>query len=274
VPLSTSCRAEQAVDVSGRPCGCSQSHQVDLNRQNWHTDHLRFYPLPDTAVMISFPAPTLCHMADEDLMVSIGAVMFPECIKRWPGENGLRLWVEGTPTDPAARFDAVAKFQTVLGVLRAWRQGAGQLAEELRAGLGHGSVRDEGGNPWILAGPAVSYGRLGGEIERLAAGTSRGITGSQNLRNALWLNGRTNRTAADYYMIHEYAGHEFGGSSGLTKELGLSGKSQGRLTQSANNLSPLQGGRHATSRGIALLTLDEQGGFIAELMCKWIEQYD
>ncbi|MEU8232724.1 hypothetical protein AB0C12_24350 [Actinoplanes sp. NPDC048967] len=222
--------------------------------------------------MISFPAPALCQVADEDLMVSIGAVMFPECIKRWPGENGLRLWVDGTPTDTAARVDAVAKFQTVLGVLRAWRQGAGQLAEELRAGLGHGSVRDEAGNQWVLAGPAVSYGISGGEVERLAADASRGITGSQNLRNALWLNGRANRTAADYYMIHEYAGHQFNGSGGITKTLGLSGKSQGRLTQSANNLSPLQGGRHASHGGIAPLTLDEQGGFIADLLRRWIER--
>ena len=60
--------------------------------------------------MISFPAPALCQYADEDLLIDIGAVVFPGCIKRWPGENGLRIWVVGDPTDPAAAADAVAKF--------------------------------------------------------------------------------------------------------------------------------------------------------------------
>ena len=169
--------------------------------------------------MISFPAPALCQMADEDLVIEIGAVVFPDCIKRWPGENGLRLWVDGDPTDPAAGAEALARFQTVLGVLRAWRSGAGELCDERRAGLGEGSVRDEANNQWVMVGPAIEYGIARGEIDELAASAARGVGVSQNLRNALWLNGRANRTAADFYMIHEYAEAEFGGPKGIGPHL-------------------------------------------------------
>lgn len=65
--------------------------------------------------MISFPAPALCQGADEDLLLEIGSIMFPGCIRRWPGENGLRLWVEGKPTDQAAGAEALARFQNCPG---------------------------------------------------------------------------------------------------------------------------------------------------------------
>jgi len=226
--------------------------------------------------VIGFPAPALCQSADEDLLIEIGAVVFPGCIKRWPGENGLRLWVEGDPTDPVAGADAVAKFQTVLGVLRAWRSGSGELRGERRAGLGGGPVRDEAGNQWVMVGPAIEYGIMGGEIEKLAANARHGIRVSQNLRNALWLNGRRTRTAADFYMIHEYAREEFGDTKEISAALGLSVKSQSRLTKSANNLSPLEGGRHAASRNdaVATMTLDEQREYIAGLLRQWIAQYE
>jgi hypothetical protein len=42
---------------------------------------------------------------------------------------------------------------------------------------------------------------------------------SQNLLNALWLNGRPNRTGADYFMIHEFAVAEFQGKKGCGKPL-------------------------------------------------------
>jgi hypothetical protein len=224
--------------------------------------------------MISFPAPALCQLADEDLLIEIGAVVFPGCIERWPGENGLRLWVEGDPTDSAAGAEALARFQTVLGVLRTWRSGAGELRDERRAGLGEQSVRDEAGNQWVMVGPAVAYGIAGGEIEKLAASGSRGVSTSQNLRNALRLNGRMNRTAADFYMIYEYAEAEFGGRRGISAVLELSSGSQLRLTSSANNLSPLAGGRHAKGGTVAAMGLDEQREYVAHLLRLWIAQYE
>lgn len=207
-------------------------------------------------------------------MIEIGAVVFPDCMKRWPGENGLRVWVEGGPTDPAAGVDALAKFQTVLGVLRAWRSGAGELRDERRAGLAAGSVRDEAGNQWVMVGTAIEYGITGGEIDKLAASARRGVDASQNLRNALWLNGRLNRTSADFYMIHEYAGEEFDGTRGISAALGLSVKSQSRLTKSANNLSPLAGGRHAKGDPVVVMTLNEQREYVAGLLRLWIAKYE
>jgi hypothetical protein len=119
----------------------------------------------------------------------------------------------------------------------------------------------------------LGYGIFGGEIETLAANASRGISASQNLRNALWLNGRANRTAADFYMIYEYAEREFGGRKGIRDALGLSDKSQSRLTSSANNVSPLEGGRHAKGVEVAVMRLDEQREYVSELLRLWITKY-
>jgi hypothetical protein len=86
-------------------------------------------------VIISFPAPALCQGGDEDLLVAIGDVVNPGFVRRPLGENGLRLWVEGNPGDPESRVLATAMFQTLLGALRAFRAEAGELREELLAGL-------------------------------------------------------------------------------------------------------------------------------------------
>jgi hypothetical protein len=223
--------------------------------------------------MISFPAPALWQGADEALMIEVGETIFPGCIKRWPAENGLRLWVEGEPTDSAAAKDAVAKFQIVLGVLRSWRSGAGELADERRAGLGQGSIQDEAGNQWVQAGFAMAYGTVGGEIEQLAQSARLGIDDSQDLENALWLQGRPNRTAADFYMIYEFAEKAFGGSKNIRDALGLSTNSQKRLTNSANNLSPRLGGRHAKTRAETAMDLEEQLEYVADLLRRWIGRY-
>jgi hypothetical protein len=124
-----------------------------------------------------------------------------------------------------------------------------------------------------MAGAALAYAIAGGEIEDLGANARKGIDVSQNLRNALWLNGRANRTAADFYMIHEYAEMEYKGVKGIATTMGLSVNSQSRLTRSANNLSPLAGGRHATGSVDALLTLDQQADWTADLLRRWIAQF-
>lgn len=235
--------------------------------------------------MISFPAPALRQGADEDLVVEIGTIVFPGCIRRWPDENGLRLWAEGDPADPAARMptsragvDARAKFQTVLGVLRAWWSSAGELSDERRAGLGEESIRDETGNQWVIVAQAIEYGNrraLSEEIEKFAAAARRGVDASQSLKNALWINGRQNRTAADFYMVHQYAEEDFGGTKEILAALGLSVASQKRLTKSASNLSPLAGGRKARGNdALVVMNLDDQREYIAKLLRLWIEQYD
>lgn len=200
----------------------------------------------------------------------MGAVIFPGFARRNGGENGLRLWVDAAQPSDEARSAATAWFQTLLGVLRSWRSIAGQLREEQLAGLGPGSVRDEAGNRWVSVGTVLGHGIVGGEDHFFAKQAAIAIDRSQNLRNALWLNGRANRTAADFYMIHEYAERDLGGEQGITAALGISANEQERLTRSANNLSPLEGGRHVAERSRAPWTLEEQREFAAELLRRWI----
>lgn len=216
------------------------------------------------------PAPPLCQGGDEDLLVAIGEIVYPGFVRRPSGENGLRLWVEGDPGGPASRALATAMFQTLLGALRAFRADAGELREERLAGLGAGSVRDETGNQWVGVGTVRVFATFGGEVESFATDVRAAIAKSQGLRNALWLNGRLGRTAADYHMIHEYAQVDLGGTKGVREALGISVNAQERLTALANNLSPLEGGRHATGTGSASWSLKEQP-FTADLLMRWIQ---
>ena len=221
-------------------------------------------------MLISFPAPALCQGGDEDLLVAIGDIVYPGFVKRPPNENGLRLWVEGDPSDPGSKALATAMFQTLLGALRAFRSEAGELRDEQLAGLGAGSVRDEPGNQRVGVGTVRVFATFGGEVEAFATDVRAAIANSQALRNALWLNGRLGRTAADYYMIHEYAQGDLGGTKGVRDALGISGNAQEKLTASANNLSPLAGGRHAKGTGSASWSLEEQRAFTADLVKRWI----
>jgi hypothetical protein len=221
--------------------------------------------------VISFKAPDLCQGADEDLLVGMGEIVFPGFVTRHQGENGLRLWVDGTAPYDASRTKAVAQFQTLLGVLRAWRSGAGQLVEEARGGLGQGgATRDSDGRQWITVGPAIVYTIVGGDDRRYAEEVSLAINKSQDLRVALWLNGQTNRTAAELYMIYGCAHRDLGGQTGITAKLGISRNQQETFTRSANNLSPLEGGRHVEQHRQAPWTLVEQQEFTDGMLRRWI----
>lgn len=220
--------------------------------------------------MISYQAPDLCQGADHDLLLIMGEIIFPGFVRRHEGENRLRLWVEGSATDGTSRTTTAVKFQTLLGALRAWRSVAGQLRDEALAGLGQGAARDVHGNQWVMGGTANWYRIVGGEDRIFAKNAAVAIGTSQNLRNALWLNGRTNRTGADFYMIYEYALRDLGGQEGITAALNISGNQQTKLRQSANNLSPLDGGRHVSEQKQAPWTLAEQQAFSADLLRRWI----
>jgi hypothetical protein len=201
----------------------------------------------------------------------MGEVIFPGFVQLPRTENGLRLWVDGEPTDNKPRELATAKFQTLLGALRAWRADAGELEEERRAGLGSGPVRNEAGAQWVTVGTAVAYTSFGRtDVERFAEEARQALATSRNLENALWLYGRASRTAADFYMIHEYAGREYGGEKGVRDALGITVDAQRQLKVSANNLSPLDGGRHVNGRGSAPWNLEDQRRFISDLLKRWI----
>ena len=128
------------------------------------------------------------------------------------------------------------------------------------------------GNQWVTAGTSIAYAIAGGEDRIDAERAAVALDKSQHLRNALWLNGRANRNAADFYMIYEYATREFGGEEGVAMALGFSRSEQKQLTQSANNLSPLDGGRHVGQQKLAPWPLGHQTGFIAEMLRRWIER--
>lgn len=219
--------------------------------------------------VISFEAPELCQMADEDHLLSLGSIIYPGLVRRHPRENGLRLWVDGGPDDES-RVRAATRFKILLGVLRARWPGEGELREERLAGLGPGAARGADGGQWLKIGPVLYYTATDDEVRAYAQTAAVAISDSQNVRNALWLNGRANRTAADFYMIHEYARRDFGAERNITATLGVSRRQQRLLRWSANNLSPLEGGRHACEGAPAPWSLDTQERFIADLLRLWM----
>lgn len=217
------------------------------------------------------PAPELCQGADEDLMIEMGAVIYPGFIDRIPGKNGLHLTLEGDYRDERIVKVAADQFQTLLGILRAWRSLAGQRADEVRSGIGRGSIRDEYGNQVIMIGTAIAYNTFGSEVRVYANLAKIALGRSIQLANALWLNGRRDRNAADFYMIYEYAEDDFRGRGVIVNALGVSDNDIARLKSSANNLAPTDGGRHAKGVGAAEWSLDRQREFIARFLKEWIK---
>lgn len=104
----------------------------------------------------------------------------------------------------------------LLGALRAWKAIAGERRDEVRPGIGVGSVRGEGGNQVIYAGSAIVYRASVDDIQEYAEQVNISLNRSNLLRNALWLNGRRDRNSADYYMIYEYAEAELGGGANIS----------------------------------------------------------
>ena len=215
-------------------------------------------------------APALCQGADEDLMVEMGGVIYPGFVDRVPGANGIRLTLRGDYRDERLTELAADQFQTLLGVLRAWRSVAGQRVDEVRPGIGQGSIRDEHGNQVIMVGSAIAYTTFGSEVKTYAGLAKLAIAHSVRLADALWLNGRRDRNAADFYMIYEYAEDDLGGRSAIVKALGVSDNDITRLRMSANNLAPTDGGRHAKGTGVPEWGLDRQREFIGRFLEKWI----
>lgn len=216
------------------------------------------------------PAPALCQCADEDLMIEMGSVIYPGFIDRVQGTNGLRLTLEGDYRDESLLALAADQFQTILGVLRAWRPLAGQRVDEVRPGIGQGSIRDEHGNQVIKLGSAIAYIADGLEVKTHANLAKLAIARSAQLADALWLNGRRDRNAADFYMIYEYAEDDLGGRSAIAKALGVSDNDITKLRGSANNLAPTDGGRHAKRSGTPEWSLDQQRVFIGRFLKEWI----
>lgn len=220
--------------------------------------------------MAYIPAPALCQGADEDLIIEMGAIIFPGFVQRNPCANDLRLKLEGDYKDDSLLKTAADQFQILLGVLRAWRLLAGKRVDEVRPGIGPGSVRDEHGNQLVPVGSAIACATFGSEVEAYARAAKLASEHSPHLRNALWLNGRRDRNAADFYMVYEYAEDDLGGRKAIVETLGVTDSDITRLRNSANNLAPTDGGRHAKGSRTAEWGLDDQMEFVARFLKRWI----
>jgi hypothetical protein len=71
-------------------------------------------------------------------------------------------------------------------------------------------------------------------------------------------------------VIHEFATRDLGRARGITATLGITGDQQVRLSRSANNLSPIDGGRHIGEGEKQPWTFDQQNEFAADLLRRWI----
>jgi hypothetical protein len=73
-------------------------------------------------------------------------------------------------------------------------------------------------------------------------------------------------------MIFEYAEMDFSGRKAVVVALGVSGNDISRLTSSANNIAPSEGGRHANGTNTAEWSLERQREFIAAFLKRCIVQ--
>jgi hypothetical protein len=221
-------------------------------------------------MMAYIPAPELCQGIDEDLILELGAIIFPGFVERTPDKNGLRLKLEGDYMEDSLLKTAADQFQTLLGVLRAWRPLAGQRADEVRPGIGKGSIQDDLGNQVVKLSSVISDNTFSPEVEVYAREAKLASERSPHLCNALWLNGRRDRNAADFYMVYEYAKDDLGCRKKIVEALGVSDNDINRFKNSANNLAPIDGGRHAKGSGIAEWGLNDQMKFVAHFLKSWI----
>ncbi len=224
-------------------------------------------------MVASIPAPALCQLADEDLLIEMGSVIYPDFTQRVAGENGLRLTLDGDHRDHSLLKIAADRFQTLLGVLRSWRPLAGERLDEIRPGIGSGSIRDGRGNQVVMLRSSIMYATSESEVQRYATRARLAMERSELLRNALWLNGRRDRNAADFYMIYEYAEDDLGGRNAIVAALGVTDNDIKRLRSSTNNLAPIDGGRHAKGSGTAEWDLGAQNEFIAQFLRSWIDYH-
>ena len=226
------------------------------------------------AAMIAYPAPQLVQGSDIDILVRFSEIVAPGLLRRddRPSpDDRLWIWVEGGTHSEELQEFAYGWFRVLLGLLRAWRTQAGELREEADARRAYGGpVRDDRGNMWVLPVGALGHAVVCGDIERVAANARDEIDASTNLRDALWLNGRPHCTAAEYLMIRDFACKEFGGPAKAAGKLRVTQGDLRRIKLSANNLSPLLGGRHVEERHSSPWSLDEQQTFTARLLRNWI----
>ena len=223
--------------------------------------------------MIEFPMPEVTQGSDQNAILTIAEIIHRGFIVTHR-DRGYVMRVDGNArSDDLGEAESKANlmFAHVLGVLRAFKHGRGELAEEIT----RSPARDEHGNQFIRVGTAQAYMMLPGELETFAHRAVVGLGSSLTFTEALGLFGRPNRGGADYYSIYEYAHTEFGARSGITQFLKLSNERQVEFTKSVNHLRPAEGGRHASGNPeIASMSLDDISVFATDLMSAWISTFE
>lgn len=223
--------------------------------------------------VIEFPMPEVTQGSDQGAIVTICEIIDPGFIIVHPTTSEYVMRLEGDPYADdlfEAERDARGRFSQVLGVLRAFKHGRGELLEEVQ----RSHARDEHGGVVVRLGTAKAYMMTPGALERFSASAGVGLASSVNFRDALRLFGKANRDGGDFYSVYEFAKSDFDGRDGIRNSLEISGSRQDDFTKSVNHLRPADGGRHVSdSPGIASMDLDDISRLATELMSAWIKTY-
>lgn len=230
--------------------------------------------------MIFYPAPRLTQGADEELVLEIGNVLYPGMVERPHGEDTIRVWVAGERGD-SAYLDTTVMFETILGVLRAWRPDAGQRIDDREVPTSRGLARDKTDAHTLYWESARFYVRAA-EVSPFAAAATRRMADSLKLREALEIHGRASRTAAEYHNILELFASERGirdlSSESMATALDVEHHELKMFYWSANNLAARHGGRHTRqdrldhppAPGETPWALDQLCDFAGHVLRTWI----
>ncbi|HLF42919.1 MAG TPA: hypothetical protein VJA46_05235 [Acidimicrobiia bacterium] len=167
--------------------------------------------------MIEFPIPELTQGSDQGAIVKISDVTDLGFILVHPKTGGYVMRVAGIPgTDDleAAEREARRRFSQILGVLRAFKHGRGELRSEVVRSV----ARDEHGATVVRIGTVKAYVMFPGELEALAGKAARGSKSSPGFQQAIWLFGHPNRNAGTFDSIYELAKEELNGRDGIRGE--------------------------------------------------------
>lgn len=244
---------------------------------------LRRPPILD-GVGIAVCTPELCSGDEADVLIETGNRMLgDEVFLRQPQHNG--VWVR-TPyavdelrnergkvdwSRPMAK--GLSIFQLCLGALRTWQTDFGTLREEWNRVFGFGNFWDiESNARYAVVSPAIDYTSSN---RRKRDGIVRAIYSaadkSDRFCDAVVLYGRSNREAAEYYMIWELVEMDLGHKNRVDKRLGIPQGLYDKVRRSCCSLPPTLGGRHARLDKPEELSLSNIRDETARLLQRWSE---
>lgn len=152
---------------------------------------------------IEFPIPEMTQGDDQQAMALLSNVISPGFIFKDP-DGRYVMNVAGDLSDDLdhAERSARRRFHEVLGVLRAFKHGRGELQSELV----RSPARGPSGAQVIRVGTVKVYMTTPGSLERFGESAYRAFLASSRFHEAVYLFGKPNRDAGDFYTIHELIG--------------------------------------------------------------------